>query len=173
MYGLGDLPKSDGSCVFELLLGPKCVLVAAVPAIRAMTGSRPLDARSRCYLEVTETLFDWAFAAKVAVLVGLDGDAHLIAERVEISSVETAHCIIHAVPRENVNGGPEYRSRRQTQTLGRDLSGELRVASTCFVLCAIGVTIRGSQDVAFVPKLGQYFIGEQKAKQWESHTDLS
>ena len=83
-----------------------------------MTGGRPLDPRSRCYLEVTKTLFDWAFAAKIAVLIGLDRNVHLIAEPVEISCVEAAHRTIHAVSGENVNGGQEYRSRKQTQTLG-------------------------------------------------------
>lgn len=81
-----------------------------MPTIRAMTGRRPLDARSGCYLEVTETLFDWAFAAKIAVLVGFDWDAHLIAEAVEISCVEAAHRIIHAVSGKIVNGGQKYRN---------------------------------------------------------------
>jgi hypothetical protein len=50
---------------------------------------------------------------------------------------------------------------------------DLSAASTGFVLCAIGVTISGSEDVAFVPELGLYSIGEQKAKQWESRSNLS
>lgn len=62
-----------------------------------------LYTRSWCDLEVTETLFDRAFAANIPVLVGFDRDAYLIPEPVKIPGIEATHDTIHAVSRTNAN----------------------------------------------------------------------
>ena len=56
---LGDLPNHGTDLAYSSLFSGSKTYPGRryPPAIRAMTGRRALDARSRCYLEVTETLF--------------------------------------------------------------------------------------------------------------------
>jgi hypothetical protein len=88
MKGVGNFSYYEGSRVLNLLLGRESLGLTAVSAVWAIAGRRTFDASAGRNFEVTEAFLDRTFTPQVAVCIGFQRNAELIAKPSEIVHAE-------------------------------------------------------------------------------------